>query len=79
MMVSFPGVMARWGGAGSFVGAVAGAVHGDLVAGVDEPAGQGFGDDGVGEQGVPVIRGTHMFFLVDLAFGLRLCGSGVSC
>ena len=44
------------GCAGSFVRAVAGAVHDDLVAGVDEPVEQGFGDDGVGEQGVPVGR-----------------------
>lgn len=45
-------------GAGSLVGSVAGAVHEDVVAGVDEPVQQGFGDDGVGEQGIPVGRGS---------------------
>src|SRR6476659_4406920 len=41
---------------GSLVGPVARAVHEDLVAGVDEPVEQGFGDDRVGEQRVPVGR-----------------------
>jgi hypothetical protein len=41
---------------GPLVGPVAGAVHEDLVAVVDEPVEQGFGDDGVGEQRVPVDR-----------------------
>src|SRR5437667_7387670 len=41
-------------GAWAFVGSVAGAVHEDVVAGVDEPVEQGLGDDRVGEQGVPV-------------------------
>src|SRR5260370_37276844 len=48
---------------GSFVGAVAGAVHEDLVAVVDDPVEEGFGDDGIGEQRVPVlggpVRGEH--------------------
>ena len=38
---------------GPFVRVVAGAVHEDLVAVVDEPVQEGFGDDGVGEQRVP--------------------------
>src|SRR6266545_4020524 len=42
------------GAAGSLVGPVAGAVHEDLVAGVDQPVQQGLGDDRVGEQRVPV-------------------------
>jgi hypothetical protein len=29
----------------------------DLVAGADEPVQEGFGDDRIGEQRVPVIRG----------------------
>ena len=41
---------------GAFAGPVAGPVHDDLVAGVDDPVEQGFSDDGVGEQGVPVNR-----------------------
>ena len=40
--------------AGSLSGPVAGSVHEDLVAGVDQPVEEGLGDDGVGEQGVPV-------------------------
>jgi hypothetical protein len=43
---------------GSLVRPVAGAVHEDLVAGVDEPVQEGLGDDGVGEQRVPVGRGS---------------------
>src|SRR5437879_969418 len=39
---------------GSLVGSVAGSVHEHLVAGVDESIEQGFGDDGVGEQRIPV-------------------------
>ena len=35
--------------AGALVGPVAGAVHEDLVAGVDEPVEQGFGHDRVGD------------------------------
>src|SRR5580704_8392758 len=42
------------GAPGSVVGPVAGSVHEDLVAGVDERVEQGFGDDRVGEQRVPV-------------------------
>ena len=38
----------------SLVGSVAGAVHEHLVAGVDQSVEEGLGDDGVGEQGVPV-------------------------
>ena len=41
---------------GSFAGSVAGSVHEDLVAGVDQPVEQGLGDDGVGEQRIPVDR-----------------------
>jgi len=33
---------------GPFAGPVAGPVHEDLVAGVDDPVEEGFGDDGVG-------------------------------
>ncbi len=39
-----------------FVGPVAGAVHEDLVAGVDQAVEQRLGDDRVGEQRVPVRR-----------------------
>ena len=39
---------------GSLVRPVAGPVHEDLVAGVDEPVEQGLGDDRVGEQRIPV-------------------------
>jgi Putative Flp pilus-assembly TadE/G-like len=44
------------GPAGPLVGPVAGAVHEDLVAGVDEPVQQRLGDDRVGEQRIPVNR-----------------------
>src|ERR1022692_697039 len=48
---------------GSFVGPVAAPVHEHLVAGVDEPVEQGFGDDWVGEERVPVgggpVGGQH--------------------
>jgi DDE superfamily endonuclease len=65
---AIPPVLALWlmllrvggglgdGASGPFVGSVAGAVHEDLVAGVDEPVEQGLGDDGVREQRVPVGR-----------------------
>src|SRR3954466_6307648 len=39
---------------GSLVGSVAASVHVDVVGGVDEPVKDGLGDDGVGEQGIPV-------------------------
>ena len=42
--------------AGPLVRSVAGAVHEHLMAGVDQPIQQRFGDDGVGEQRVPVDR-----------------------
>ena len=50
----------RWwclvgGAAGSFPGPVAGSVHEDLVAGVDQSVQQRFGHDGVGEQRIPVL------------------------
>lgn len=41
---------------GSLVRPVAGSVYEDLVAVVDEPVEQRFGDDGVGEQRIPVDR-----------------------
>lgn len=44
------------GAPGSFVGSVAGAVHEELVAVVDQSVEQGLGDDEVGEQRVPVDR-----------------------
>src|SRR5258708_1572266 len=51
------------GPAGSFIRAVGGPVHEDLVAVVDDPVEEGFGNDGVGEQRVPVlgcpVRGEH--------------------
>jgi transposase len=42
---------------GSLVRAVAGSVHEDLVAGVDEPVEERLGDHRVGEQRIPVDRG----------------------
>src|SRR6516162_5273142 len=57
-MPVLPDVLLRGGddAAGSLVGPVAGSVHEDLVAGVDEPVEQGLGNDRVGEQRVPVGR-----------------------
>jgi hypothetical protein len=46
---------------------------------VDEAVDHGGCDDVVGEGLAPPIRGTHIFPAADLAFDLRLCGSGVSC
>ena len=66
------------GGAGSFAGAVAGSVYDDLVAGVDEPVEQGFGDDRVGEQRVPVNWNWLRFRMMVLAFDLLVSVSGVS-
>src|SRR5579875_3492496 len=43
---------------GVFAGPVARPVHEGLVAGVDEPVREGLGDDGVGEQRVPVGGGS---------------------
>jgi hypothetical protein len=42
-------------GAGAFLRPVAGAVHEDPVAGVDEAVQQGFADDRVGEELVPLL------------------------
>jgi hypothetical protein len=50
---------------GAFAGPVAGSVHEDLMAGVDESVEEGFGDDGVGEQAVPVNWSWHMFVVAD--------------
>jgi len=47
------------------------------VAGVDEPVEQGFGDDGVGEQRVPVNWNWLRFLIGDLAFDLGSCACGV--
>ena len=49
--------------AGSFVGPVGAAVHVDVVGGVDESVEDGFGDDGVREEWIPVfgaaVGGDH--------------------
>ena len=68
----------RGSGAWSLAGAVAGSVHEDLVAGVDEPVEEGFGDDGVGEQGVPVIWNWLRFRIAVFPFDLLVSVSGVS-
>ena len=44
------------GAPGSVAGSVAGSVHEELVAVVDQSVEQGLGDDGVGEQRIPVHR-----------------------
>jgi len=48
------------------------------VAGVDEPVEQGLGDDGVGEQRVPVNWNWLRFVIGNLAIDLRACVLGVS-
>jgi hypothetical protein len=66
-------------------GGLAGAEPVGLGAGLEDVSVEGDavddrGDEaGVGEDGSPFIRGTHMFPVADLAFELLLCGSGVSC
>jgi hypothetical protein len=48
------------------------------VAVVDEPVQEGLGDDGVGEQRVPVNWNWLRFPITVLAFDLRFSVSGVS-
>ena len=43
---------------GSFVGSVAAPGHVDVVGGVDQSVEDGLGDDGVGEQLIPVFGST---------------------
>ena len=64
--------------AGSFSGSVAGSVHVELVAVVDEAVQEGFGDDGVGEQGVPVNWNWLRFPIGVLPFDLLVLVFGVS-
>ena len=65
-------------GAGSFPGPVRGAVHEDLVAGVDQAVQQRFSDDGVGEQWIPSqlelahVRCGCFLLLAGLSSGLRV-------
>ena len=62
--------------AGSFSGSVAGSVHEDLVAGVDEPVQEGLGDHGVGKQRVPVNWNWLTFLGGCMAFELRTLAAG---
>jgi hypothetical protein len=79
-MPVLPDVLLRCGGdaPGSLVRPVAGSVHEDLVAGVDEPVEQGLGDDRVGEQRVPVNWNWLRFLIGVLPFDLLVLVFGVS-
>lgn len=63
---------------GLFCGPVAGSVHEDVVAAVDHPVEEGLGDDGAGEQRVPVNWNWLMFLIAYLPFQMGICGFGVS-